>query len=173
MDIGGPAAQPQGQAEFCAQLDSDTRWSILCDYTHDGPLTLLDWTAETEDKVGNINTLYNTMTAAINDRDHYGQYDFWVPAIRVGDCEDIAMAKKLALHNELGIPMHQISIATAWTPDDEGHAVLLLHTTAGVKVLDNLTDDIMRWDATPLRFSAREHRRGNQGWVHIHDRLQM
>ena len=167
MSIGGPAGQPIGQVHFCADYSGDREWGILCDYSYDGDLTLFHADSIAMLLVEDINRRINQTIHPLTDEEAYQQEETWIPATLFGDCEDVAMAKKLALHNEMGIPMHQMSLATASRPEGDHHAVLLLHTRHGVYVLDNLHDAVKPWNETDLSFRTREHRRGNQHWVQI------
>jgi len=67
-----------------------------------------------------------------------------------GDCEDYALAKLQALGAG--------RLAHVLTGDGESHVVLLV----GDYVLDNLTDEIRRWDETDYHFLRVQD--GSGGW---------
>lgn len=171
MDIGGPAPQMEGQERFCHDFGDDRYWAVLCDQHYLGALDPFDAAPDNLDRVQDINLRINRAILPYEDSDTYHREDEWIPASLFGDCEDIVMAKKLALHNELNIPMHQLSMAVVLTEDNVGHAVLLLHSNQGTFVLDNLSQQLTRWENTSHRFIQREHRRYGQQWVRINDTL--
>lgn len=79
--------------------------------------------------------------------------DTWSLNVAVGDCEDYVVTKRSAL-TRAGIPAGALRIATAMTPSSQGHAVLIVKTTKGDLVLDNLTDAILPKPESGLRFVA-------------------
>lgn len=92
--------------------------------------------------------------------------DHWAPATEAGDCEDYAIAKKLALI-EAGWAADQLLIAIAEGRDRGHHAVLVVRTEDGEHVLDNLTDDILPWQETRYRFVIRQSAANPHAWVHV------
>ena len=78
------------------------------------------------------------------------------PAKDEGDCEDFALEKRRRLVAE-GVPSAALTMAIVhhevqFFP----HAILLAETTGGTWVLDNLSDEIVCWDAVPYRYERRE-----------------
>ena len=68
--------------------------------------------------------------------------DTWTIASRYGDCDDYVMTKRHRLI-KAGIPSSALRVAAVRTSWGEGHAVLLVKTTAGEFVLDNLRKNIV------------------------------
>ena len=64
--------------------------------------------------------------------------DVWSVNVTAGDCEDYVLAKRKALIRA-GIPAASLRIAAVKTRRGEGHAVLIVNTSRGKIVLDNLT----------------------------------
>jgi predicted transglutaminase-like cysteine proteinase len=64
-----------------------------------------------------------------SDQDHFGVAEYWEPAGRTGDCEDIALAKRARLV-ALGWPADDLRIAVV--ADERGalHAVLTVDVTS-------------------------------------------
>lgn len=88
-----------------------------------------------------INDLVNHSIWPETDMSHYGVEDYWVapgigPGIS-GDCEDYALEKRELLMQE-GFPAAAMSLATADLPSEKMHVVLIVSTTEGDYVLDNL-----------------------------------
>ncbi len=64
--------------------------------------------------------------------------DVWSVNVTAGDCEDYVLAKRKALIRA-GIPASSLRIAAVKTRKGEGHAILVVNTSRGKLVLDNLT----------------------------------
>lgn len=93
-----------------------------------------------------------------SDADAYGRADLWVsPQGRdaVGDCEDYVLAKRRLLIED-GVDPAAMSIAIVRTRAGELHAVLLVATADGERVLDNLTPWVLRWDVAPYEWLERQ-----------------
>lgn len=70
-----------------------------------------------------------------------GNADVWSINVSAGDCEDYVLAKRKALI-KAGIPSASLRIAAVKTRAGEGHAILIVNTSRGRIVLDNLTPAI-------------------------------
>jgi predicted transglutaminase-like cysteine proteinase len=77
--------------------------------------------------------------------------DTWTIASRYGDCDDYVMTKRHRLI-KAGIPASALRVAAVRTSWGEGHAVLLVKTTAGEFVLDNLRRSIMKREQSNYRY---------------------
>lgn len=109
-------------------------------------------------RIDAINRGFNRSIRQSPDRRQYGVGDYWtIPEGRAprGDCEDFVLAKRRALVAS-GYSPTLLSIALVITPWGEDHAVLLVSTTDGELVLDNLTPRIERWDRTGYRWLKRQ-----------------
>ena len=60
-----------------------------------------------------------------------------------------------------------LQLATAVTPDKVGHLVLVIDTTEGDWVLDNLRADVERWRDLPYRWVARQQGAAMEDWVSV------
>ena len=99
-----------------------------------------------------VNRRVNHQVHQVSDRSQYGREDVWMlPSRRGGDCEDIAMLKKLRLV-EAGVAPETLLVATVLDTKRAPHAVLVIRTTAGDFVLDNLRDGIRPWRQTGYSF---------------------
>jgi predicted transglutaminase-like cysteine proteinase len=76
--------------------------------------------------------------------------DRWVLNASAGDCEDYALSKRAALIGA-SIPASSLRIAYVKTPGGQDHAVLVVNTTAGRLVLDNLEQAIIPLSQTRYR----------------------
>ncbi|MDB5526013.1 MAG: putative transglutaminase-like cysteine peptidase protein [Rhizobium sp.] len=75
--------------------------------------------------------------------------DTWALAPRSGDCEDYAITKRHALIQQ-GWPASALRLAIAHTSWGEGHLVLVVRTSKGDMVLDNLTNAVRNWRKSGL-----------------------
>lgn len=66
-----------------------------------------------------------------------GAVDAWSVGVSAGDCEDYVLAKRRSLIRA-GLPASALRFASVKTRGGEVHAVLVVKTTAGDYVLDNL-----------------------------------
>ena len=99
-----------------------------------------------------INAQVNAEVREISDQSQYARAEVWtLPSARGGDCEDFALLKKKRLI-ERGFPANQLLIATVLDRNHAPHAVLVLRTTGGDYVLDNLTNRVKPWQSTGYTF---------------------
>jgi predicted transglutaminase-like cysteine proteinase len=84
-----------------------------------------------------VNTRVNN---AITPRNDQGA-DVWNANATVGDCEDYVLAKRRALI-KAGLPASSLRIAYVKTKRGEGHAILVVKTSKGDYVLDNLNRSV-------------------------------
>lgn len=115
---------PIGYQLLCLEKPSECRG---------GGASVVKANAET---VGLLKRINRNINAAIVPRSD-GSSDRWAANATTGDCEDYVLAKRRALINA-GLPPSALRIAHVKTPSGEGHAVLVVRTTAGNFVLDNL-----------------------------------
>lgn len=129
-----------------------------------GPFQTLQGSAADLDKrawsiVRTVNRRINQRFRPATDARIYGRNEFWTrpssTRSALADCEDYALEKRAALIAE-GIPAAALTIATALTATNEPHAVLVLETTKGDYVLDNLSRDVRRWSRIDYTWEARQ-----------------
>jgi predicted transglutaminase-like cysteine proteinase len=70
-----------------------------------------------------------------------GAADVWNASVTAGDCEDYVLAKRRALI-KAGLPSSSLRIAYVETASGEGHAILVVKTSRGDFVLDNLNPSV-------------------------------
>ncbi|WP_243692228.1 transglutaminase-like cysteine peptidase [Caulobacter sp. BK020] len=116
-----------------------------------------------------INTQVNRSIRRSDDYAAYGRADYWASGadhVKRGDCEDYALAKRRALI-EAGAPGEALSIAIVRTFRGEMHAVLLVATSEGEVVLDNLSPWIVPWNEAPYQWLDRQAPGAPTKWVHV------
>jgi predicted transglutaminase-like cysteine proteinase len=94
-----------------------------------------------------VNQRINRQITPVND----SGLDSWSLAPQAGDCEDYAITKRHALIQQ-GWPASALRLALAYTSWGEGHLVLVVRTSKGDLVLDNLTGAVRNWKKTGLRW---------------------
>jgi predicted transglutaminase-like cysteine proteinase len=113
-------------------------------------------TADRMSQLQQINSHVNSTIREVSDIEQYGREDVWtLPTSGKGDCEDFALLKRKMLI-ESGWPSSALSITVGATAQGEAHAVLLVSTTQGQYVLDNLTSSILSPERTGHVFHARQ-----------------
>jgi predicted transglutaminase-like cysteine proteinase len=100
-----------------------------------------------------IRSLLATVNAQVNRsiRPRHEQGDTWSINPAYGDCDDYAMTKRHKLLRA-GIPASALKIAVVRTRRGEGHAILIVKTTAGEFALDNIRKSIVPRHRTGYRF---------------------
>jgi predicted transglutaminase-like cysteine proteinase len=111
------------------------------------------------ERVRQINGQINRRYRSATDARIYGRNEYWARpsgnARRLADCEDYVLEKRVALI-DAGVPADALTIATARTWRGEHHAVLILATSEGDFVLDNLVRDVLPWSRSPYRWGVRQ-----------------
>jgi predicted transglutaminase-like cysteine proteinase len=77
--------------------------------------------------------------------------DGWTIAPETGDCNDYAVTKRHKLM-ESGLPSKALRLSVVKTSSGIGHLVLVVVTTKGDIVLDNLTEVIRSWQSTDYQW---------------------
>jgi len=109
-----------------------------------------------------LNQVNGRVNGAIEERTDlatYGVDDYWNTPLEdgrhAGDCEDYVLEKQRALL-AAGLPRRALNIALVTTAWGESHAVLLVATSEGEYVLDNLTPWLVTWRQAPYRWVRRQ-----------------
>jgi predicted transglutaminase-like cysteine proteinase len=118
---------------------------------------MISWTTEIHQRLSDLNARVNDEIAFVSDMDNLGLEEHWgFPKDCRGDCEDFVLEKRERLV-DLGFPRASLTIAFAFHEVQFfPHAVLLVETTTGTWVLDNLYDEVLCWDAVPYKYTRRE-----------------
>ncbi|MDR3528080.1 MAG: transglutaminase-like cysteine peptidase, partial [Rhizomicrobium sp.] len=150
-DNAVPATAPDGFASFCSRFPRQCRAQASAPSTV--PLTDSLWR-----RLYYVNRGINKAIKPETDLAHYGRAEFWtIPADGYGDCEDYALTKRRDLMRA-GVPESVLRIAVVDTAKFGRHAVLTVSTDEGDFVLDNLTNQILPWNATGYVWvSAQNH----------------
>lgn len=106
----------------------------------------------TEAKLTTLQAVNNAVNRSIRPAtDRNG--DIWQLNVTSGDCEDYVLAKREALASA-GFPRSSLRIAAVMTPSGVPHAILVVRTSQGDLVLDNLTSKIKPADEAGMFWVA-------------------
>jgi Predicted periplasmic protein len=150
-----PTLAPLGFVNYCVKNSDDCRPSQGPDVV---PLTYAKLR-----ELRQVNFQINRAIAPMNDSEGT---DEWRADAASGDCEDYALAKRRALIRK-GWPANSIRLAVTYTPDNIGHAVLVVRTTGGDMVLDNRTNSVLEWQQTDLRWVMIQSGSNPLYWNHV------
>jgi predicted transglutaminase-like cysteine proteinase len=135
-----PTLAPFQHVRFCLRYPSDCK-------SNPTEAERIDFDAETSELLKRVNHIVNT---SINPTlKSYGTNlgDGWTIAPDTGDCNDYAVTKRHELLGN-GLPSKALRLSVVTTPSGIGHLVLVVITTKGDIVLDNLTEAIRPWQST-------------------------
>ena len=92
--------------------------------------------------------------------------DGWTIGPDSGDCNDYAVTKR---HNLIarGLPSGALRLSVIKTPSGIGHLVLIVATTNGDVVLDNLTSAIRPWQITEYRWLKIQSATDPRLWAEV------
>lgn len=161
MQISGLVSQPLGHVQFCREHPD----ACLPDRQPDR-IVKLD--APTFQQLSRVNSKVNHDITPMTDMELYGVPDYWTYPTNAGDCEDYALLKEKDLE-ELGWPDGALLMTVVRDEKGEGHAVLTVRTDHGDIILDNKTDQILVWSATPYQYIKRQSTQDKRQWVGIYD----
>ncbi|HTO66325.1 MAG TPA: transglutaminase-like cysteine peptidase [Bradyrhizobium sp.] len=135
-----PVLAPFQHVRFCLRYPADCK----SDSTQKDRVELSEQTSEL------LNRVNRSVNAAITPTlKTYGTNieDRWTIAPARGDCNDYAVTKRHELIAD-GVPARVLRLSVVKTASGIGHLVLVVATTKGDLVLDNLTDAIRPWQRT-------------------------
>lgn len=126
-----------------------------------------------------LNRVNGEVNGAIEQRSdvaNYGRDDYWNTPLeegrQAGDCEDYVLEKERALI-AAGLPRAALNIALVTTRWGESHAVLLVATSEGEYVLDNLSPWLLTWREAPYKWLRRQVNGDPFSWVMVEDRSRL
>jgi predicted transglutaminase-like cysteine proteinase len=156
--VGPQTTTPYGWVDFCRRYGGEC----------DGPrlaAAVVELTAAKWKQIEQINRAVNDAIEPTSDMDHWGVVDQWdYPMDAKGDCEDYALLKRKMLIGA-GLPRQAVLMTVVHDLQGEGHAVLTVKTDRGDFVLDNMTSEIVPWDATGYRYVKRQSQEDPNVWL--------
>ena len=125
-DLSGTAITPLAMQFFCGKIPAECRTTRNI---------VAEWTPHLAALLSEVNTRVNRDISPRADPNGTWEIN---PAF--GDCNDYAVTKRSRLIR-LGIPPGSLRIAITATRNGAPHAILIVKTSAGDVVLDNLSSD--------------------------------
>jgi predicted transglutaminase-like cysteine proteinase len=124
--------------------------------------------AEVSDLLKRVN--HDVNTAITPTVKNYGSdlRNGWTIAPASGDCNDYAVTKRHDLI-ESGLPARALRLSVVKTASGTGHLVLVVATTSGDVVMDNLTNAIRPWTSTSYRWLKIQSSTDARFWYEIKD----
>lgn len=158
--LGPETSVPFGWVDFCQRYDGE------CDEARSAS-DEIDLTPAAFQRIQSVNAIVNDKVDPVSDTEHAGVPDAWdYPGDGKGDCEDYALLKRRMLM-EAGFPRAALLMAVVKDAHGDGHSVLMVRTSRGDFVLDNLADEVKAWSRTPYRFVKRQSQENQNVWVAI------
>jgi predicted transglutaminase-like cysteine proteinase len=156
---------PVGWVDFCIAQPKE------CAMTRLRP-SVVTITDERWSELLKIDMLANHTIYGVADNDHYGIYklgiiNWWTyPDDGKGNCNDYVLLKKKLLV-EAGWPASSLLLTVVLDHENEGHLVLTVRTDRGDLILDNMVDDVKRWNTTGYTFIKRQSTADPNTWQRL------
>jgi predicted transglutaminase-like cysteine proteinase len=131
----GPALAPMGHVIYCLKTPSE------CESKRSSSSTIA-FEAKISKLLARVNSRVNNSIIPVRDTGEWPGKDNWTNNPKRGDCEDFALTKQHELL-KMGLPSSALRLAFARTERGEGHVVLVVRTTNGDYVLDNLKSEVL------------------------------
>jgi predicted transglutaminase-like cysteine proteinase len=154
-----PTLAPFQHVRFCLRYPSDCK-------SNPTENERIDLDAQTTELLKRVNHSVNI--SIIPTPKSYGPNlgDGWTIAPDMGDCNDYAVTKRHELL-ENGLPSKALRLSVVKTTSGIGHLVLVVVTTKGDLVLDNLTEVIRPWQSTDYHWLKIQSATDSKFWYEI------
>jgi predicted transglutaminase-like cysteine proteinase len=159
IEDASPTLAPFQHVRFCLRYPSDCK-SKPADNDR------IDLDVETSALLKRVNHSINM--SIVPRLKSYGSNlgDGWTIAPGTGDCNDYAVTKRHLLL-ESGLPSKALRLSVVTTPSGIGHLVLVVATTKGDIVLDNLTEAIRPWQNTDYHWLKIQSATDAKFWYEV------
>ena len=159
---GSPTLAPFQHVRFCLRYPLDCE----SDPTEN---QRIDLTTENSELLKRVNHSVNAAIAPA--RKSYGPdlEDGWTIAPAAGDCNDYAVTKRHELLQS-GLPANALRLSVVKTASGIGHLVLVVATTRGDIVMDNLTEAIRPWQSTDYNWLKIQSAADARFWYQVKTR---
>lgn len=154
-----PTLAPLQHVRFCLRYPADCK----SDPTEN---ERIDLDAKTTDLLKRVNQQINT--SIIPTIKGYGRNlrEGWTIGPEMGDCNDYAVTKRHELIKN-GLPAKALRLSVVKTASGTGHLVLVVATTRGDLVLDDLTELIRPWQNTDYRWLKIQSANDPKFWYEV------
>jgi predicted transglutaminase-like cysteine proteinase len=154
-----PTLAPFQHVRFCLRYPTDCK----SDPTESDRI---DLNAETSELLKRVNHSVNMSIAPTVKAYGSNLGDGWTIAPDMGDCNDYAVTKRHELL-ESGLPSKALRLSVVKTASGIGHLVLVVVTTRGEIVMDNLTETIRPWQSTEYHWLKIQSASDSKFWYEI------
>ncbi len=154
-----PTLAPFQHVRFCLRYPSDCK-------SNPAENDRIDLSAETSELLNRVNHSVNLSIAPMLKSYGSNLDDGWTIAPGAGDCNDYAVTKRHELL-ESGLPSKALRLSVVKTASGIGHLVLVVATTKGDLVLDNLTEVIRPWQNTDYHWLKIQSATDSKYWYEI------
>jgi predicted transglutaminase-like cysteine proteinase len=154
-----PTLAPFQHVRFCLRYPSDCK-------SDPAENERVDLNAETSELLKRVN--HNVNTSILPTAKSYGPNlgDGWTIGPDMGDCNDYAVTKRHEFL-ENGLPSKALRLSVVKTAWGVGHLVLVVSTTRGEMVLDNLTEVIRPWQNTDYHWLKIQSASDAKFWYEV------
>jgi predicted transglutaminase-like cysteine proteinase len=154
-----PTLAPFQHVRFCLRYPSDCK-------SDPAENERVDLNAETSELLKRVN--HNVNTSILPTAKSYGPNlgDGWTIGPDMGDCNDYAVTKRHEFL-ENGLPSKALRLSVVKTASGVGHLVLVVSTTRGDMVLDNLTEVIRPWQNTDYHWLKIQSASDAKFWYEV------
>jgi predicted transglutaminase-like cysteine proteinase len=154
-----PTLAPFQHVRFCLRYPSDCR-------SNPSESERVELNAETSELLARVNHSINMSIAPMLKSYGPNLGDGWTIAPEMGDCNDYAVTKRHQLL-ESGLPAKALRLSVVKTASGIGHLVLVVATTKGHVVMDNLTEVIRPWQSTDYQWLKIQSAADSRFWFEV------
>lgn len=156
---GSPTLAPFQHVRFCLRYPSECKSNPTEDVR-------IELTSENADLLKRVNQSVNTSITPAPKSYGTELQDGWTIAPAIGDCNDYAVTKRHELM-ESGLPVKALRLSVVKTSSGIGHLVLIVVTTKGDIVMDNLTEAIRPWQHTDYHWLKIQSANDPRFWYEV------
>lgn len=154
ISTGTTANYPDGFPAFC-----DRNPAECLPYSGAATVKAAIW----KDTLVKINNQVNKRIRFVKE---HGERDDWRMNVSAGDCEDYVLTKRARLIG-IGLPRSAMRIGYVDSKETGLHAVLVVSTDDGDRVLDNMTNWISTPNRTDYRWISVQDRKNPRRWLSV------
>jgi predicted transglutaminase-like cysteine proteinase len=160
LKLDAPLLAPMAHARFCLQYPEDCKVRRMAFRGSKIALTPKLWS-----ELVKVNLEVNRRI--VPERNNEGVAgEKWLVSPARGDCNDYAVTKRHELL-ERGWPSRALLLAEVVVPSGEHHLVLVVHTSDGDFLADNLNANIRPWFKARYRWVRMQSPRNPQFWATV------
>jgi predicted transglutaminase-like cysteine proteinase len=156
---GSPTLAPFQHVRFCLRYPVDCK-------SDPAENQRIDLNTETFELLKRVNHSVNAAIAPAPKSYGPDLEDGWTIAPAAGDCNDYAVTKRHELLQS-GLPAKALRLSVVKTASGIGHLVLVVATTRGDIVMDNLTEAIRPWQSTDYNWLKIQSAADARFWYEV------